>query len=550
MRMHRLLVVLALLGFAGIGSSARAEDADSIRPGTALARFAARYSDSTRMPAAVLAEEHPTPAWLRAAWREAHPYDRYPANDPGHGYPHFLHEIHEWMLHHQDLRPSREEPGTEELDLAAQLDSQFIGRTVGGDLRISGEQLRPRSESDIAINTRSPNLVLAGSNNLDGFTGRLAIYSSNDGGSTWSNTLLPLVTGDDYHGDPAVGWTTDGTAWALTLGIQGTSLNRLRLQAYRSTDNGVSWTFDGTVSGSQRAADKEKLWIDTSASSAYRDTLYAIWHNNGPSYVARRTAAGWQAPIRVSGGESKGNTIGADLKTNAYGDVFALWPTSFNRRIYAARSTNGGASFGTPVAVAELYRPYTIGIPAQASRRALVTISAGAYRTATRNDVFAAWTNLSGEPGCSGGADEPGSNATSTCKTRIWFTRSTDGGLTWQPATKVEDPPSLNDQFNQALAVDETTGRIGLVYYDTRDDAGRKMAHLYYQSSSDFGQTWSAPLRVSSAATDETVTGTDFANQYGDYNGLAGFLGRFLPSWTDRRNGTREEIWTAPISDP
>jgi len=50
--------------------------------------------------------------------------------------------------------------------------------------------------------------------------------------------------------------------------------------------------------------------------------------------------------------------------------------------------------------------------------------------------------------------------------------------------------------------------------------------------------------------TNETISGADLGNQYGDYNSISGALGKFFPSWTDRRNLLREEIWTASISDP
>ena len=50
---------------------------------------------------------------------------------------------------------------------------------------------------------------------------------------------------------------------------------------------------------------------------------------------------------------------------------------------------------------------------------------------------------------------------------------------------------SLNDQFNQWLAVDETDGTLGIIYYDTVADAGRKKTDVWYQSSFDDGVTWS-----------------------------------------------------------
>jgi hypothetical protein len=56
-------------------------------------------------------------------------------------------------------------------------------------------------------------------------------------------------------------------------------------------------------------------------------------------------------------------------------------------------------------------------------------------------------------------------------------------------------------------------------------------------------------VKVTTAQTNETVDAVKDGNQYGDYNGLSGFQGSFLPSWTDRRNNGKEEIWTAPIGD-
>src|SRR3954454_18114708 len=66
--------------------------------------------------------------------------------------------------------------------------------------------------------------------------------------------------------------------------------------------------------------------------------------------------------------------------------------------------------------------------------------------------------------------------------------------------------------------------------------------------SSDGGATWQAAVKVTTAMTDETVTGADSGNQFGDYNSLSGYGNAFFPSRTDRRNNAKEEIWTAKIT--
>jgi Neuraminidase (sialidase) len=291
------------------------------------------------------------------------------------------------------------------------------------------------------------------------------------------------------------------------------------------------------------------MWVDHSATSPYKDRIYVCWHNGNPQYVNTRTSTGWGTPKQISGAESTGTAIGCDVKTNANGDAFVFWPTTGNSKIVMSKSTNGGSTWTTSV-IATTKDSYDIGVPSFNSRRALIYVSAGAYRTALKNMVYATWTDLSGASGCTAPANEPGSNVSSTCKSRIWFTRSADGGATWSAPAMVNNQASNNDQFNQWMGVDETTGRLVVIYYDTVGDAGRKKTDIWYQTSADDGATWSAATKISSAMTDETIAGADSGNQYGDYNSLSIYAGKIFPSWTDRRNNGKEEIWTAPITEP
>lgn len=480
------------------------------------------------------------PPWLRVWWRKAHPELVYSAKDPTGGYPRVLHEVYEWMLAHQDLVPGVVEP-----DLGPPMDRT----TAGTNVRVSGAQTAPRSESDIRINFLNPSQVIAASNNISA-SGRQGQYYSSNGGSTWGQTTLPLTSTDAFHSDPTVDWRSDGSAWSTTIGINSSGTS-LKMRTYKSTTGGSSWTFDSTFSGTQTSADKQMVWIDHSSTSSFKDSIYACWHNGTPAYVNRRTATGsWGTPVKVSGSESTGTAIGCDIKTNSSGDVFVFWPTTSNRRIIVRKSTNGGSTWGSAVIARTMFDAYDIGVPAFANRRALIYASGGAYKSGSINNVYVAWTDLTGATGCSTASNEPGTNASSTCKTRIWFARSTDGGATWSSAVMVNNQAGLNDQFNQALAVDESTGRIAVIYHDTVGDSTRKTTNIYYQTSSDNGATWSAATKVTTSATNETISGADLGNQYGDYNSLTGWASKFLPSWTDRRSGGKEEIWTAPITEP
>jgi hypothetical protein len=511
---------------------------DRVVPRSALEALIYENQDFSMLRPGEVRDKIGIPAWLRVWWRKSHPEVVYSASDPTGGYPHVLKEVYEWMLTHQDFQPGLPTP-----DVAPSLDKA----TVGTNVRTSGAQTSPRSESDIRINFFNPTQVVAASNAISS-TGTQAQFYSSDGGATWGQTSLPLTSTDSFHSDPTVDWTSDGSAWAVTLGIRG---NTLKVRAYKSTTAGATWTFDNTVSGTQKNTDKEFLWADHSTTSAFKNNLYVCWHNGNPAYVNRRTSTGWGAtPIQVSGAESTGTAIGCDVKTNSAGDVFVFWPTTGNSKIVVAKSTNGGASFGAGKVVATSFDSYDIGIPAMASRRALIYTSGGAFKDATRNNVYVTWTDQTGVTGCNAPANEPGTNAASTCKSRIWFSRSTDGGTIWSAPAMINNQASKNDQFNQWLAVDESTGNIGVMYYDTVNDATRKKTDVYFQVSTDNGVTWSAATKVTTAMTDETVAGADSGNQYGDYNSLSGYANKFFPIWTDRRSGGKEEIWTAPILTP
>ena len=418
--------------------------ADSVTPRSALEALIAANQDFSLLRRDEIKDSIRIPFWLRVIWRRAHPETVYAASDPTGGYPRVLTQVHQWMVTHQDLVPGPPEPEARPEG----------GEAIAGERRISGAQTSPRSQSDLRVNYWDPTKIVGAANNISA-GGAQAQFFSTDGGATWSQSTLPLQPGDAFHSDPAVDWTSDGTAWSTTVGVNsGGTL--LQLRSYKSTDQGATWTFDATVSGTQTNAGKPMMWVDHGATSPFKDNVYVIWHNGAPAYMNRRTgpSGSWQTPVQVSGAESQGTAIGGDVKTNAFGDVFGFWPTTTNRRIFVVKSTNGGASYGAPVQIGTTFDGFDIGVPSFAGRRALIYVSGGAYRTAAKDLVYAAWTDLTGAAGCSAAANEPGLNVASTCKTRIWFARSTNGGVTWAAPVMINHQASLNDQFNPWMVVD------------------------------------------------------------------------------------------------
>jgi hypothetical protein len=146
---------------------------------------------------------------------------------------------------------------------------QSEATVMAANLRISGGHSTARSTSDIRINYWNLRQVIGASNNW-GSVGNQAQFYSADGGVTWGQTTLSLVHGDTSHFGPAVDWTSDGTAWALTTGLG--SGNGIR--CYKSTDGGMTWKFDSTVSGTQSDLCGALMWVDHSATSPHKDNIY------------------------------------------------------------------------------------------------------------------------------------------------------------------------------------------------------------------------------------------------------------------------------------
>ena len=421
---------------------------------------------------------------------------------------------------------------------------------IGANQAISGPAQRNRSETAIAIDPDRPLHILAGSNSrlADG-TFHEEVYASKDGGKTWAARLLPLAPGEQGHGDPSVVWTPNGTAWAAVIrgGTAGGHFS-LPLVVFRSADGGLTWVRDGSPSGGQ-IADRPTLWVDRGPASPRRGTLYVVWQA-GPVLFSRRdtTTGTWSAPVQVSGAESSLSAWGADLKTDARGVLYIAWPDSGSRTIYWVRSPDGGRSFTRPAVLARTFGSFVQGRSILANQvGAPIYVTLAPHRgPAGVASLAAAWVDLAGGPGCQAVTDYPGQQADSACTTRVWFADSRDRGTTWSAPRKLNNAASKNDQFHQALVADPADGSLGLVYYDTVLDPERRRADVWFQRSVD-GVTWTPAVRVTTASSNESWNTPGALVGYGDYLGMAADPGLFLPAWTDRRLGGREQVWIAPL---
>ncbi|MFN7972752.1 MAG: PKD domain-containing protein [Acidobacteriota bacterium] len=404
--------------------------------------------------------------------------------------------------------------------------------TVGPNVNVSN-QPGPQSESNITLDFLTPNFVAAASNQIN--VNPQGLYASSDSGATWIFRNMPLGT-RGFHSDPGVAFDSLGNLYTVSLGIQPSTA----VQICKSTDRGQSWSnpVEADVNGNN---DKELMVCDYQAASPCRDNIYVAWDRAGVDARFTRSTDGGATFSPSSVISTSNNLIGASPAVGPGGEIYVAYADYGADSIVVFKSTSCGTSFGAQVTIANTTASFDYGIPAMCSRRVLVYPALDVDRSngSHRGWVYVAWSDGNDGGNC------PSNGGTSDVK----FSRSSDGGATWSAPLVVHENLPASEQFMPWLACDPVNGDIHVMYDDTRDDAARHLTHVYVNRSTDGGATFEPSVRVSTAQTDETCCGAETGNQYGDYNGLVSNNGLSYPSWTDRRTGTDEEIYTAQIND-
>ncbi len=374
--------------------------------------------------------------------------------------------------------------------------------SVGANVDVSNEDT-PQSETSITVNPNNPMILVGGSNEIV----RLPMrgYFSSNGGKSWGAVDVPLPP-------PA---TTNGTDFGSDPGV----------------------TFFNFNSGSGKFNDKPLIAVDTNPNSPFRDSVYVAWDNaslnagkssaNDDLLFARSTDGGltFSSPVALNnptGGPRQ--VIGADPFVGPNGEVYVAWHDVQQNLLRVNSSFNGGATFGQQQVIAPTVVAFDDAIPAMASRHALLYPACDADRSssANRSTLYCSWM------------DETASNGTD-----IFVSHSTDRGASWSAPVRVNDDPTgvQKDQFNQWLSVDPASGSINLSWNDARNDPADIKTDIFFSRSTDGGLSFAPNVKVTTAMSDESADNpcADAGNQYGDYEGIVAFGGNIHPIWTDGR---------------
>jgi hypothetical protein len=179
-----------------------------------------------------------------------------------------------------------------------------------------------------------------------GGAGTIGWASSRDSGRTWRSGTLPGV---GHASDPTVAFDQVHGVWlVVTLGITNGPTS---LDVSRSTD-GRSWSrATHALSAPVETFDKQFVFCDNAATSPRRGTCYLAYTNIRTDTIAltssRDGGVTW-APPTIAGPPS--DVVDGLPATLPDGTLVVAWLGGDT--IFAARSTDGGATFSQPVAVA------------------------------------------------------------------------------------------------------------------------------------------------------------------------------------------------------
>ena len=272
-----------------------------------------------------------------------------------------------------------------------------------------------------------------------------------------------------YEPDLAVG--PDGTIYSVWIDnrqLGGAS----SVYFAKSTDGGTTWT-DPSVRVSPLGPEGRGGGVEPDIALDGSGTLYVAYRggfgNTIDVWVTTSKDGGftWGTPSRVndvSGWVQISQSYGPAIALASDGVAYVAWEDWRNgdSDIYAARSTDGGATWGTSVRVND----DAAGI----EQRGDPAVAVDAWGT-----VYVAWQDRRNDPQ---DAD-------------VFIASSQDGGLSWSPNFAMNDVAG-GWQGDPALAADGAG--VYAAWADVRE--GGPSGDIYFSRSTNGGLSWSANVRL------------------------------------------------------
>jgi hypothetical protein len=441
---------------------------------------------------------------------------------------------------------------------------------------------RTQNEPSVAVDPRSPAVVVAGSNDycaeIQNGSGNVwaGYYRSTNGGATWANSLVPGYPADTSaagmasptHGScAAAGDPTQAFDGAGRLFYGFICFNRAKPtngSVYVATydQDGARYVRTvrvdrGTPSVWGLFQDKINVTADPASGNVY--VLWAQYPgqaDNNTLHFARSTDHGqtFSKPVRITPGLSEEQF--ADATVGPDGTLYVTYRTiahqsSTTDAIWLLRSTDGGDSFSAPQLVAGI-TPFD---STQFSGNGADTCGDGPFACPS-GLTFARFSSQSAVAADATGVHVVYSAETAGGQAKV-FVRNSPDGLTWPSAPTTLDTAPTGHQFFPDITSAART--ISVVFQDSRSDpayspslppgntaAGSNSGNVVHAilARSANGISWTEQqLSTAGSNPNWEVRGSVRSPFFGDYNYVSAVGTTVRAVWSDSRD-------LVPGSDP
>lgn len=379
------------------------------------------------------------------------------------------------------------------------------------EVRLSADDGHTQNETSIAVHEDT---LVAGWNHYTDTTLLMGVARSTDGGLSWTSNV---ITGHSAMSDPAVRAGENGVWYYGYIANGGATGSDFDVFVRRSTDAGSTWQTPVAVTVDANFDDKP--YIDASGNEVlvgYADFGFS------PAKVraARSTDGGltFGSDMVLANNSVGGN--GACPVIDAAGNYFMFWRDSFQDSLWVSRSTDEGASWSADRGIVAM-NPLPSTLPGGFR---IVNLPSADADPLTGSLVVVWNDQLFGNPD-------------------VLSIRSTDGGTTWSAPVRVNDDAGSNAQWFPWIAIDES-GIVHVTWYDRRQNGSD--IDVYYAHSTDGGVTYEANIRVTAQSFPPVLPWDTSLDFIGDYNGIAAANGLAYPFYQDAREGN-QDVYVATI---
>lgn len=386
-------------------------------------------------------------------------------------------------------------------------------------------------EGTIAVDPTNGGRIFTASESDSG--GLLAAFST-DGGATWSSRVVANGADTLGRGDknPQAAFDTFGNLFLSYLQTESQRAVRVAV----SVDGGQTFSplhaviapgldQPSVAAGGDATGSTSAVWI------TYRNGVGGI-SAAGARVTGRGVSqvGGFSAPQTVPG--AAGNF--GDIAVGPQGEVVVTWQTNTGGEGPASIivSTDadglGAGGFSAPVTAASTNVGGFDFLPAQPTRAidAEANLAYDLSAGARRGRLYLVYTDES--------PDESNDF-------NVFLRVSIDHGRTWGAPVRVNDDVTTRSQFLPEIAVDATTGKVAVGWYDARDDAGVPGSGSldavvnndvrYWGAVSTDGGTSFLNFPVAAGVSNAAAAGS--FNDFGDYTAVAAHGGRVHFGWAD-----------------